>query len=566
MQSVDRNPGVVDVSSSRASGFFNRPIAWALCLMLLIGIGIVRIVATYHVFNHTIDEGAHVACGIEWLEKGQYRYETLHPPLARISVALGPYLAGVRGTGQPYMWGEATYILSSNGNYWHNLTLARMAVLPYFALLTTVVFLWARRLYGAPAGLLAAAVFTLLPTVLAHSAVATTDIAFTAFFCAALYRFTLLLEKPDWRNGVWFGVTAGLSLSTKLSTVVFLPACMGLILLLYLLSGRAERRALVKPALLAVVCAVLVVWSAYRFSHASLAEATALPQRAAAKVFGKSSWLTNGVQTTAAKIQVPAPEFFDGIRSVREQNREGRRNFLFGHVKRDGWWYFFLVALTLKTPLAVLLLAAFGAGTTLGPWWRDRSKWEEVAPLGAAIAILIVTAPSHINIGVRHVMPEFVFLSMFAGTALVALWRANRWRLLARCAAMLLCIWLVVSSIRAHPDYLAYFNELGGSDPSRLLVVSDFDWGQDLSRLATYLNEHQIPQVSVIYDGFFDPPALGFPATRLMHCGDQPSGWVAMEIRVARRYSECYPWFTQQTPVAIVGKTMWVFRMPEHSN
>ena len=82
------------MSSSRASGFFNRPIAWALCLMLLIGIGIVRIVATYHVFNHTIDEGAHVACGIEWLEKGQYRYETLHPPLARISVALGPYLAG----------------------------------------------------------------------------------------------------------------------------------------------------------------------------------------------------------------------------------------------------------------------------------------------------------------------------------------------------------------------------------------------------------------------------------------------------------------------------------------
>src|SRR5215472_1206690 len=44
------------------------PTMWGICLTLLIGVGILRIVSTYHVFNHTIDEGAHVACGIEWLE------------------------------------------------------------------------------------------------------------------------------------------------------------------------------------------------------------------------------------------------------------------------------------------------------------------------------------------------------------------------------------------------------------------------------------------------------------------------------------------------------------------
>src|SRR5580700_8376617 len=47
-------------------------------------IATLRIVATYPVFNHTIDEPAHIACGMEWLSKGTYRLEPQHPPLARV--------------------------------------------------------------------------------------------------------------------------------------------------------------------------------------------------------------------------------------------------------------------------------------------------------------------------------------------------------------------------------------------------------------------------------------------------------------------------------------------------
>src|ERR1017187_9167558 len=52
-------------------------------LLIVIGIGLARIVSTYHVFNHTIDEGAHLACGIQWFQ-GSYTYDRKHTPIARI--------------------------------------------------------------------------------------------------------------------------------------------------------------------------------------------------------------------------------------------------------------------------------------------------------------------------------------------------------------------------------------------------------------------------------------------------------------------------------------------------
>jgi len=64
--------------------------------LALVAIAIVRIVATYHDVNQAYDEPAHIACGMEWLDKGTFTMEPQHPPLPRVMAALGPYLAGLR--------------------------------------------------------------------------------------------------------------------------------------------------------------------------------------------------------------------------------------------------------------------------------------------------------------------------------------------------------------------------------------------------------------------------------------------------------------------------------------
>ena len=232
------SPTIVRANDSTRT-FLQRPGVCALILALLVGIGLLRIISTYHVFNHTIDEGAHLACGIQWFQ-GAYTYDPKHTPVARISMALLPYLSGVRGFGDPSFWQEGVLVLSSGGRYWHNLTLARIGILPYYVLAVVVIFVWSRRVYGSATALIAAGTFSMLPVVLAHSAVATTDIPLTAFFITAVYAFTRWLSAPSWRTAAGFGVAAGLAIATKLSTVAFLPPTMVGILLLYFMSQQAN--------------------------------------------------------------------------------------------------------------------------------------------------------------------------------------------------------------------------------------------------------------------------------------------------------------------------------------
>src|ERR1700680_1462762 len=197
--------------------------SFAAALIVLAAIGVIRIVSTYSVFNQTTDEPAHVATGMEWLQRGTYTLEPLHPPLARVAVALGPYLSGLRLTGEGRMWAEGNQILLARGRYLHNLALARSGVLPFFLLATFVVWYWSRAKYGSWASLISTLLFTTSPVVLAHAGLATTDMAVTATFSLALLAFVNLLEQASYLRAVFFGIAVGLAVLSKFSVLVFLP-------------------------------------------------------------------------------------------------------------------------------------------------------------------------------------------------------------------------------------------------------------------------------------------------------------------------------------------------------
>ena len=546
-------------ASSAETRFFDRPRTWALCLTVLLLVGILRIVSTYHVFNHTIDEPSHIACGVQWWDEGIYQIETKHAPLARISVALGPYLAGVHAINAP-TWRETYPILTEPGtNYWHILTLGRIGVLPYFIIGTLVVFFWTKRIFGAGSGLIAAAVFTQLPTILAHSAVATTDMALAVTFCWSLYAFTRWMQEPTLRHSAEFGVATGLAICAKFSTFVFFPACALPVLMMYFVAGKKEWGRLFRQVWVAALCAFLVTWAIYRFSHAPLAQVSAMPDRAAVKLFGSHSGMTSAVYAITAHVPVPAPEIIDGLRVLHNQVQEGVRSYFFGHTKQGGWWYFFFVAMALKTPFAILVLAAIGSIVAVRRYWQDRGNWEVAVPLISAAVIMIITTPANLDSGVRYVMPMFLFVSILAAAGVVTLWTSSSRQMVWRAATVLLCGWFVLSSALSHPDYLSYFNFLAGKDPSRIIVVGDYDWGQDMTRLANYLHQHSIQHVSIAYDGFYVPASLDLPDTLKLECRVVPSGWVAVEERRVRLYPECYPWIAQQQMVTRVGKTMRLY-------
>ena len=103
-----------------------------LYLSLVVAFTIFFITDTYPVFNHTTDEPAHIAAGLELLDHGTYSYEWQHPPLARLAVALGPYLKGARSErpDERYfgmMYKEGHRIRYKTGSYETTLTLARLS-------------------------------------------------------------------------------------------------------------------------------------------------------------------------------------------------------------------------------------------------------------------------------------------------------------------------------------------------------------------------------------------------------------------------------------------------------
>jgi hypothetical protein len=529
-----------------------------------LAIGTGRIVSTYHVFNQTWDEPAHVAAGMQWLDRGQYTYEPLHPPLARVMVALGPRLAGIRSAGQGNIWLEGNSILYAGGSYDRNLALARLGVLPFFVLAGLVVFAWTRRLGGTAASVCAVLLFTTLPPVLGHAGIATTDIAVTATIALAAYCLTRWLESPTRGRSVALGLTLGLAVLSKLSALLFLPAAAVAVGLCRRgesrkpetdpAPSRATRLRWTWAALL------LTVWAGYRFAVGPLVPPDSGSPRAEAAV-------PTRLDRLAHADVFPAPAFFEGLGQLAAKNRAGHKSYLLGEVRSTGWWYFFPVALAVKTPLPFLLLV--GAG--LAAAWRGSSGIErrrQLEPAAIALAILIVCLPSRINIGLRHVLPMYPFLAIGAGMGAVGLWRARRWRPAGPVLAVLLVAWQLVASARAHPDYLAWFNELAGQHPERILVDSDLDDGQDLERLADTLRARHIPSVSLAYAGSATVAEHGLPPVHWLEPHRPVTGWVAASLysiklgSLDRPGHDDFAWLERYQPVALVGRSIRLYYIP----
>ena len=99
-----------------------------------------------------------------------------------------PYLAGLRIEKGRSFFDEGKRLLEKAGDYWQTLTLARTGNLIFVPLLLFYVYRWAGDLYGRTAAVAAVFLVSFSPTVIAHSAVATADLATSAAFTMAAFQ------------------------------------------------------------------------------------------------------------------------------------------------------------------------------------------------------------------------------------------------------------------------------------------------------------------------------------------------------------------------------------------
>ena len=559
-QVPDALPGVVaeeeQAKPSRRELRFPRVLT-SLIAVLSATVATGLIVHTYSVFSQSYDEGAHLACGMEWLDRGTYSFEPLHPPLARVAAAVFPYLDGARGQGlNNSFWAEGNAILEHNGQYQKTLTLARLGILPFFWL--TCFLVW-RFMAGAFTGwhaAIAVGFVAFCPLVLAHSGVATTDAPLMAMFLWALLALRHWLENAKWSTAALAGLAIALASLTKFTAVAFL-AVSGGILWLYYWWMKKGFPVPWKTVLLALVVFGFTVWAGYRFSHGPIIVPNQLSADRLEKFYALPSWEKEVFLFPYA----PADEFFLGLKEARFQGSTGRRaSYLMGQVYDGGRRYFFPIAIAVKTQIPMLLFLL--AGTAWVFFSRDlRRDKRSVFLIAGVLGPLLVGMAGNVNIGLRHVLPIYPFIAMLAALAVVNLWQLTLGPSMEhslKTAIVLLLAWDVLSCMRAAPDFLAYFNEPAAPYASRILVESDLDWGQDLKRLSAKLNELQIHDVWISYFGVADLSKRLAQTSYLLKADDRPVGWIAISEARLRKQPGAYGWLLK-FPYEQVGHSIRLY-------
>ncbi len=438
-----------------------------------------------------------------------------------------------------------------------------------------LVYLWSRRLFGYVGGLISLTLFVFSPTTLSLGFVATGELMVALFFIAAMGALWALVHRTTWFNlAASCLALAGLFLS-KFSGVLIIP--MGLLLVAVRLRnpnplvwniGR-PREIRGRLPLLAVLFGVLLfqvfvvafmIWASYGFRY-SMIQPSPIPRDKAPITLDQYLQKAGNIDFTRSCVRfvqqhhlLPEGYLYGFARTIHlAQQREA---FLNGDFSIHGWTLFFPYAMLVKTPLEVFVILILAIA---GLWRRPlESSGEENAPLsvwswqhghGYSLAPLLVwlgvfwmfSLTSHLNIGLRHLLPTYPPMFILAGAAAVwfqapASWKATsstttdeesgaaaisnaslKWLVPVQSLLAAALLLNVAEAIGSWPNYLAYFNFLAGGPANgyKHLVDSSLDWGQDLKGLKPWLDAHPGEHVYLSYFGTASPAYYGIDATIL---------------------------------------------------
>jgi hypothetical protein len=398
--------------------------------------------------------------------------------------------------------------------------------------------------------MLALALASLEPNLVAHASLVTTDIGAALFIFLTVYLLWEYLRAPTWWILSFVSISTGLALVAKFSTILLIPLIPLLLGASLLIDSKAraflqltKRQTLstlkileaTMPLFVVVLFAVAIVSLAYFFQ-------------------GLSPWLF-GLQRFMALAQ------------------EGQPAFFWGEYSYAGWWNYFLVAFLIKTPLGSLILIGasllfYRAGNSLG-------RREAIFILLPVIVIFVLTSQAKVNIGLRHILSVYPFLFVLASRLATVRFR-RRWLVPLLVGAPL--VMTAVSAIRIAPHQLAYFNELvGGPDQGyRYLSDSNLDWGQDLKGVKAYMDKENLSIIYLSYFGTAPPEYYGiryqyvpgnwpleWPPPRDKVLDNVPRKILAISVTnlqdVGNPYDPLFRWLWTRRPIAKIGYSIFVY-------
>lgn len=422
---------------------------------------------------------------------------------------------------------------------------SRAVVLLVGCVLGALIGVWAWKLGGAVGALVACGLFAADPNFLGHAALVKNDVMLAATLTGVVMLLWHMGHRVTWARMLGLGVLCALAVGTKLSGLIVGPIVCVLLLVRVLLPGewRFEGKSLSRPVakgMLAggiLVCAMLVAWTVtwglYQFQYASSAtqshELSPLleghAQASLTTELGRAptqreieAYELGATVSTLLWLDrnhlIPRP-FTAGLLYVTKATTR-RASYLLGQISEEGWWYYFPLAMLFKTPTATLV-AMLLSGVVLVTFARRASAhiWSFACMAIPAMAYMVALMGSSLNSGIKYALPVYPFL--FVAVGCTASMAVARWDKIGRPVTIVLLLGLLIESLLAFPNYVAFFNAPSGGSRGgyHLLGDTNLDWGQDLKLIAQWQSQHPDEKLYLNYFGIVPPETYGIQYANL---------------------------------------------------
>lgn len=502
----------------------------------------------------TCDEYSHhVASGYSYWVTGDFRMNPASPPLPRLLVSLPLLFLKAKApldhasweSGDAPKFSEQFFMKANPGRlnefiFWSRVPIALLSVI-----FGVCLFFWLRSLLGVPGALAGLALYAFSPEILAHSGLATADLAVAFFFFLSLAAFERYLRLGG-RRRLWpCAVFAGLALLSKFSAVLLFP----ILAIVGILSGVSGWFTLRKAVLFFGIC-FLTVWAGYHFEMKPLLEHTPAPEKKM-EVYRKAGG--EGLGRFAEKVPVPLSTFVSAIASMAHTRAQGTNAYLMGEWSRKGWWYYYFIAFGIKNTLPFLFLFLGGVSICRFFSWDRTALATVLAPI---VFFFFLTMGDKAQAGIRYFLPIYPFAIALAAGTCVRLWKMAQ---ATRVAVVLLLGWHAAEALLVFPHYLAYFNQIAGGPPGgyRWLRDSNVDWGQDLKGVAEYLRSQGHTEAVISTLCPVNPAHYGITA-RPMSEEEFQSPKKAV-YAIGAHYLDGPSWTKERKPDKVIGHSFFIY-------
>jgi len=601
-------------------------------VVLLVSLAIMATVSVQE--SGTQDELAHIPAGYSYVRYFDYRLNPEHPPLIKMLAGVPLLFLHLNFPTDSLEWQDGVnaqwdiggkFLYESGNNPDKIIEWARLGPMLVTLVLIAFVYVWSKELIGPKWALLPTLFTALTPNFLAHGHYVTTDVGAALGIFVSIYYFVKYLDHQSKKHLIWAGLAFGFAMLTKFSTVLLVPLFLLIIFIYWIVEIIKTRKTIDGNKFLhftgngfkylGKVFLVFIIGFAllYPFYFAvtlnyprakQLSDTQYILQTFAGgpPPAGEPCYAMNA-KRCAAELNIwmagnpvfrPLGQYYLGILMVIQRSAGGNTAYFLGKVSNLGNRLYFPAAYTLKEPLPILisillgfLLALYRTGKTA--MQKRRHKFvnyfsTHIAEFTMLIFVLLYAAwsiNSPLNIGVRHLMPIMPFMYILAASSLKKWTQENHLKKTIKTGIIaLLVIWFLADVALAYPYYLSYYNEFVGTQNGwKYITDSNYDWGQDLKRLTTYVNENHIDKIAVDYFGAGNPQYyMQGVAENWYSAKGNPleSGieWLAVSVNQIQGQTEPkidslyrapedeYQWLKNpQEPYAVVGTSIFIYKL-----